>query len=202
MKYDVPMIKTAQVWAEMSKCIRSKVGAVIAKENNIISVGYNGTPTGYNSESIYDCEEVIEKEITEETEIDICKYCGNEVRLIAEYNDTYIYFCDNCATELDMIEVEEKTIKDKFKVKELKTDHDRVLHAEQNALMYAAKMGHSTKDATMYVTLSPCSKCAILIAQAGIKRVVYLEKYRDDSGIKKLNQLGVEVYQFDKLNKN
>ncbi len=53
------------------------------------------------------------------------------------------------------------------------------LHAEQNALMQAARFGIATEDATIYVTHKPCSVCARLIINAGIKRVVYLEDYPD-----------------------
>ena len=53
------------------------------------------------------------------------------------------------------------------------------LHAEQNALMQAARFGIATEGATMYVTHKPCSVCARLIINAGIKRVVYLEDYPD-----------------------
>lgn len=53
------------------------------------------------------------------------------------------------------------------------------LHAEQNALMQAAKFGISTEGATIYVTHKPCSVCARLIINAGIKRVVYIEGYPD-----------------------
>ncbi|MFN3691586.1 MAG: deoxycytidylate deaminase [Fervidobacterium sp.] len=53
------------------------------------------------------------------------------------------------------------------------------LHAEQNALMQAAKFGISTEGATIYVTHKPCSVCARLIVNAGIKRVVYIEDYPD-----------------------
>ncbi|RDI92880.1 deoxycytidylate deaminase [Thermosipho africanus Ob7] len=53
------------------------------------------------------------------------------------------------------------------------------LHAEQNALMQAAKFGISTDGATIYVTHKPCSVCARLIINAGIKRVVYLNDYPD-----------------------
>lgn len=53
------------------------------------------------------------------------------------------------------------------------------LHAEQNALMQAAKFGISTAGATIYVTHKPCSVCARLIINAGIKRVVYIEGYPD-----------------------
>ena len=63
--------------------------------------------------------------------------------------------------------------------------------------MFAAKLGHSTDGATLYVTHSPCAKCAQLIAQAGIKRVVFKEKYRDDSGLKMLEQLGIKIDQLE-----
>lgn len=47
-----------------------------------------------------------------------------------------------------------------------------ILHAEENAILNAAKNGSSTDNSTAYITLSPCSKCSSLIVQAGIKRVV------------------------------
>ncbi|MBO8160121.1 MAG: cytidine/deoxycytidylate deaminase family protein [Thermosipho sp. (in: Bacteria)] len=53
------------------------------------------------------------------------------------------------------------------------------LHAEQNALMQAAKFGISTNGATIYVTHKPCSVCARLIINAGIKKVVYIRDYPD-----------------------
>ncbi|HOK34233.1 MAG TPA: dCMP deaminase family protein [Fervidobacterium sp.] len=53
------------------------------------------------------------------------------------------------------------------------------LHAEQNALMQAARFGISTEGATIYVTHKPCSVCARLIVNAGIKRVVFIEGYPD-----------------------
>lgn len=53
------------------------------------------------------------------------------------------------------------------------------LHAEQNALMQAAKFGIPTNGATIYVTTKPCSVCARLIINAGIVRVVYFSDYPD-----------------------
>ncbi len=53
------------------------------------------------------------------------------------------------------------------------------LHAEQNALMQAAKFGISTEGASIYVTHKPCSVCARLIINAGIKNVYYIEGYPD-----------------------
>lgn len=70
------------------------------------------------------------------------------------------------------------------------------VHAEQNVISYCAKNGIATDGATMYITLSPCSLCAKLIAQSGIKRVVYLDNYKDTSGIDFLQQCGVQVCQY------
>jgi len=68
-----------------------------------------------------------------------------------------------------------------------------VLHAEANAILKVAASTQSCKDATLYITLSPCKECSKLIHQAGIVRVVYAEKYKDTSGIDFLEKAGVEV---------
>ena len=68
-----------------------------------------------------------------------------------------------------------------------------VLHAEANASTKVAKSGNSSEGATLYVTASPCAECAKLIIQAGIRRVVYGEKYRLTDGIELLERAGVEV---------
>jgi len=52
-----------------------------------------------------------------------------------------------------------------------------VIHAEENALLKAAREGVSTKGSTLYVTLEPCRKCSAMLKSAGILRVVYLDKY-------------------------
>lgn len=68
------------------------------------------------------------------------------------------------------------------------------VHAEANAIAFAAKHGVSTDGATLYTTMAPCIECAKLIVNAGIIRVVAASQYRDDSGTRLLNQLGVEVH--------
>lgn len=121
-------IRMARIWAENSYCKRRKVGALIVKDDSIISDGYNGTPSGFENE----CE------------------------------------CDG-------------------KTKQY------VLHAEANAITKLAKDTRSSIGATLYITMSPCIECAKLIIQAGIKRVVYDERYRDTSGIDLLRRAGVKV---------
>jgi dCMP deaminase len=71
------------------------------------------------------------------------------------------------------------------------------LHAESNALAKVAKSTQSSEGATLYITYSPCTDCSKLILQAGIKRVVYLEEYRDIAGLDFLRRAGVEVKKID-----
>jgi dCMP deaminase len=70
-----------------------------------------------------------------------------------------------------------------------------VLHAESNALAKVAKSTQSSEGSTLYVTMSPCRECSKLILQAGIKRVVYSETYRDSAGLDLLKKAGVDVVQ-------
>lgn len=76
------------------------------------------------------------------------------------------------------------------------------LHAEENAMLYAAKNNQSLEGATLYVTLSPCLSCARIIYTTGIKNVYYLNSYADykgatlDEGIHFLKTFGVNVNKF------
>jgi len=138
-------MKSAEEWLHLSKCKRKKVACIIHKpENNtIISVGYNGTPHGFDNE----CE----------------GKAKNVVTTPQEYT------------------------------------HWWVLHAEANAIVKMARYkGESTEGTTLYTTCSPCKECAKLIIQAGIKRVVYRDVYRDDpqyayEALDLLKQAGIEV---------
>ena len=71
------------------------------------------------------------------------------------------------------------------------------VHAEQNALIQAARMGVSVYGATMYVTYSPCIICARLIINAGIVKVIYRYDYPDDFSKEILKEAGVELVKFD-----
>lgn len=68
-----------------------------------------------------------------------------------------------------------------------------VLHAEANAISKVASSTQSCEGSTLYITLSPCKECSKLIHQSGIKRVVYQNAYKDDSGLQFLEKAGVIV---------
>ena len=126
---DYLYMRMARTWAENSYCVRRKVGALLVKDQMIISDGYNGTPSGFEN------------------------VCEDENNVTKPY----------------------------------------VLHAEANAITKIARSGNNSDGATLYVTTSPCIECAKLIIQAGIKRVVYGEKYRIEDGIRLLERAGIEL---------
>ncbi len=80
---------------------------------------------------------------------------------------------------------------------ELGETHWYVLHAEANAILKVAKSTHNCNGATLYLTLSPCKDCSKLVVQSGISRVVYINGYKDTSGIDFLTEAGIEVEQIE-----
>ena len=74
-----------------------------------------------------------------------------------------------------------------------------VLHAEANAILKVARSTQSCEGATLYITLSPCKECSKLIHQSGIKRVVYLNEYKDTSGLDFLRKAGVEAEHLQEI---
>lgn len=74
-----------------------------------------------------------------------------------------------------------------------------VLHAEANAILKVASSAQSSKGATLYITMSPCKECSKLIHQAGITRVVYYEKYKDNSGLDFLERAGVQLRHLESV---
>lgn len=75
------------------------------------------------------------------------------------------------------------------------TTKPEVIHAELNCILKAAKEGVSVVDSTVYVTLSPCVPCSAMLAQAGIKELVYKELYRDSQGLDLLEKYGIVTRQ-------
>jgi dCMP deaminase len=173
-KYNKVMMETAIAWSKMSYCKKKQVGCVVAKDNRIICTGYNGTLSGMDNVCEVrgikcKCGEIMGENtfinIHESNVFTLCKKCGQD------HVFTYTSFND--------------LIKD--------YTNEFVVHAEQNALSFAAAKGIKVKGCTLYTTLSPCKTCAKLIAAAGIVRVVYLDKYKDLSGIEFLNKCNIRV---------
>jgi dCMP deaminase len=97
------------------------------------------------------------------------------------YNGTPCGFDNNCEY------VDPKSFDEEFITK------PEVLHAESNAITKLAKSTQSSNGATLYNTISPCVECSKLIIQSGIKRVVYGYWYKNNDGIKLLEQANIKV---------
>ncbi len=69
----------------------------------------------------------------------------------------------------------------------------RALHAEQNAFLQAAKHGVSLEGGTLYITTQPCSICAKMIINAGIKKIVIEGEYPDEFAKELLGGSGIEL---------
>ena len=75
--------------------------------------------------------------------------------------------------------------------------HWYVLHAEANAILKLARSNNRGTNSTLYIILSPCRDCSKLVLQAGIKRVVYMNGYKDTTGIDFLTKAGIDVLQIE-----
>lgn len=73
------------------------------------------------------------------------------------------------------------------------------VHAEQNAIVQAARLGIVLEGATLYCTHQPCVICAKMIINAGIKRIVYKDGYPDEFSVQLLIEAGVSLQQYDSL---
>ncbi len=73
------------------------------------------------------------------------------------------------------------------------------VHAEQNAIIQAAKIGVSVEGAIMYCTHQPCTICAKMIINSGIKKVIYKEGYPDEFSLELFNEAGVEIIKYSQL---
>ena len=72
-----------------------------------------------------------------------------------------------------------------------------VIHGEANAILKCARHGHSCEGGTLYQTHSPCRDCSKLILQSGIKKLVYVEEYKDITGLEFLREAGIEIVKYD-----
>jgi dCMP deaminase len=140
--WDSYFMDIAKLVATRATCPRRQVGALIVRDKQIVSTGYNGAPRG----------------------LPHCPPGGPE-------NDWPL----GCMRAGHCI---------------------RSLHAEQNALLQAAKIGVACEGATMYVTDQPCNSCAKMIINAGIERVIYEGDYPDEFSLELFRQAGMEVFIF------
>jgi dCMP deaminase len=155
----------AERTSNLSYAIRLQVGAVIVKDNRILSYGYNGMPAGWDN----DCEEKVWD-----------KGAGGWLDS-EEFEAQYPFE--------GWHEGAGRNVRYGLKTK------PEVLHAESNAIAKVSGSTESSQDATMFCTHAPCIHCAKMIWQSGIKNLYYRDTYRDSKGVEFLEKSGVNVYK-------
>ena len=170
-KFKQAYMDTARRFAELSPAKRMHVGAIIVKDDRIISIGYNGMPVGWDNECEY----------KDYMSIDAGGWLDPD-EIVQRWPFTEL---QTRYTEAG--EPWEYTARYKLVTK------DEVLHAESNAIAKLAKSNDSGLGAALFVTHSPCIHCAKLILQSGIGSVYYGENYRDDAGLQFLAKSGITV---------
>jgi len=151
--------------AELSHARRLQVGAVIVKDDSVISYGYNGMPAGWDN----NCEDK--------------EYMSIDAGGWLDPNEIVQRWPFESTVEEDSTDIGRYRLKTK----------PEVLHAESNAIAKLARSTNSGMGATMFVTHAPCMECAKLIYQSGIGHVLYRDAYRDTSGVTFLEKSGVVV---------
>jgi dCMP deaminase len=164
-------IKTAKIFAELSHARRLHVGAIVVKDDRIISIGYNGMPAGWDN----NCED------KDYMKADAGGWLGPDDIVEIWPFEEVVHEQQSDDT------VWTHTLRYRLQTK------PEVLHAEMNALMKLAKSTESGDQATMFVTHSPCIECAKGIYQSGIKEVFYELDYKSSEGIDFLKKCNVKV---------
>jgi dCMP deaminase len=160
-------MQTAEIFSELSHARRLHVGAIVVKNDRIISIGYNGMPAGWDN----DCEDKV--------------YDPGAGGWLSpeEFDEQYPFE--------GWHEGAQRNVRYGLKTK------PEVLHAETNAIAKLAKSNESGLGASMFITHAPCLDCAKLIYQSGISSVLYRDAYRDTSGIEFLKKSGIEIEKLD-----
>lgn len=151
--------------AELSHAVRLQVGAVIVKDDSVISYGYNGMPAGWPNT----CEDRV-------WDPGAGGWLDPE-----DFDQIYPYTA--------WYEEAGREVRYGLKTK------PEVLHAESNAISKLARSNNSGRDADIFITHAPCLDCAKLIYQSGISSVYYRNSYRDTTGVEFLERSGVTVTQ-------
>ena len=149
--------------SQLSHARRLQVGAVIVKDDSVISYGYNGMPAGWDN----NCEDKV--------------YDPGAGGWLDpdDFEAKYPYE--------EWHEGAQRLVRYGLKTK------PEVLHAESNALAKLAKSSQSGRNADIFITHAPCLDCAKLIYQSGISSVYYRNSYRDMAGVEFLEKSGIKV---------
>uniref|UniRef100_A0A7C2NZU1 CMP/dCMP-type deaminase domain-containing protein n=1 Tax=candidate division WOR-3 bacterium TaxID=2052148 RepID=A0A7C2NZU1_UNCW3 len=209
MLHDSTFIEILEIVKRQSSCVYYKTGALVVKENRIVSMGYNGSPSGFPQ--CDELQEVLEFAVDNKDIVGKYLEMGGVEAFARDYHSRFKYFYKYTQDFVKFfgIKLEESLKKicngsagqnDFYNLNFIHSRYE--IHAEQNAIAFSLKAGTNITGATLYTTLLPCMECAKLIVASGIKRVVYIEDYEDkrfkESSKTFLEINGIKVDRFTK----
>jgi len=209
------LMTAAYVESRRSKCLKRKVGAIIASPTgDIIAAGFNEVPGGLSCWEDPDynwCARDILQEKAGRKFLR-CPNCGTKIKIVAQCVEcgqiirSFTKRCPSCNSdpEIDYLcpKCQTKVYKEYLAGGSPDTgkmlDLCRSLHAEENAILRLGKTGVSVPpDAQIYITAFPCNLCANKIVMTGIKKVIYSEPYITKEAEKILKKGRVETDRFE-----
>lgn len=176
------LVHVAYVFAARSTCSRAHVGAVFALRGRILATGYNGAPAGMPHCSHDEWRYAVDGQAPEWL---LQSQYGSQL-LRSDWTGSTFYLDEDQVTIID----------DRF----TGPPHDGckvAIHAEANAIAFAARHGVCLEGTTLYTTLAPCLRCAQLIVNVGVVEIVCAENYRVDDGVRLLTRAGIDVRILD-----
>jgi dCMP deaminase len=183
---DDTLIHCAYAMAARGTCERAYVGVVFALEGRIISSGYNGAPVGkphcehYKyTFGTYEHAKPVPDWVTEWSNQMLGE--GDQIQLDTPQFGSTLYYDNGAYTYLI------------YGSKSTLPACDVAVHAEQNAITFAARHGISLKGSTLYSTMLPCQNCAHLVIDTGVVRVVAAEPRKNPASEELLHENSVEV---------
>lgn len=178
---DEYFMSMAHLISERSTCLSRKVGAVMVKNKQVLSTGYNGAPKG-----LPHCEELggcMRRGDIHPPYIDI---------FLEQYEENEDIDKEKMMEEIDFFPKKGEGVKSGRR-------HElcRAVHAEQNAVIQAAVSGASIKGSILYCTTYPCVVCSKMLINSEIKEIVYDGEYKDSLSENMLKQSDIKVRQFE-----
>lgn len=206
MLHDTTFLDILEIVRRQSSCVYYKTGALVVKENRIVSMGYNGSPSGFPQ--CNELQELLQYVAENPSEIRVLLESGGIKEFTSRFFEKFNYFKKYSRAFVEYFgeKLEESIKKIVFEgageseFYNLNFIHSRYeIHAEQNAIAFSLKAGTNISGATLYSSLLPCMECAKLIVAADIRRVVYVEDYEDkrfkESSLNFLTINGIKVEQ-------
>jgi dCMP deaminase len=198
--WDKYFMQMAELASTRAACVRRKVGAVIVKDNQVLSTGYNGPPSGIVhciTQDFFDRAKQLDEMDMEDNVIQFQNWPLCRLNLCSdlekEFKEKYGFY-----SKINPLDSSNICLREAQNIPSgQRYELCKAAHAEFNAICQAAKHGISVNNSIMYCTCSPCVICAKAIISSGINSICYLGNFIDDLSKELLQKSKVNLKRFE-----